>query len=73
MAIQEAELTSVGAYREIAEQGHQRLEAECQKLCSTSSDKFPFVLCCVFVLSLRLAVNQLSFHRIAHEGALRSA
>ena len=43
-----------------------------QKLCSTCSSKSPSVLHYVFVLSLRLAVNQLSFLRIAHEGALRS-
>ena len=71
-AIQETKLTSAGAAREMAEQGHQCLEAECQKLRSTCSGKFPSILHYAFVLSSRLAVNQLFFLRITHEGALRS-
>ena len=72
MTIQETELTLASAAQEMAEQGCQRLEAECQKLRSTCSGKFPSVLHYVYVLSSHLAVNQLSFLRIAHEGALRS-
>jgi len=35
MAVQETECTMVDAALNVAEQGHQRLEAECQSLCST--------------------------------------
>ena len=57
ISIQEAGLTSASAAWEMAEQGRQCLEAECYKLRSTCSGKFPFVLHYVFVLLLRLAVN----------------
>ena len=59
LAIQEMELTSVGAALEEVKQGHQRLEAECQKLCSTCSGKFSSILRRTFVLLLYLVMNQL--------------
>jgi chromosome segregation ATPase len=41
MAVQETELISTGAARDMAEQGHQHLEAECQKLRSACSSESP--------------------------------
>jgi exonuclease III len=57
MAIQETKLASASAAWEMAEQGHQHLEAKCQKLCSTCSGKPPSVSHRFFFLSLCLAVN----------------
>lgn len=41
MAVQETKLASASAAWEMTEQGHQHLEAKCQKLCSTCSGKPP--------------------------------
>lgn len=48
-----------GAARDKAEQGHQCLEAEYQKLCSACGDEFPSSLHYAFILLLCLVVNQL--------------
>jgi len=50
LATQEIELTSVGAAWNEAEQGHQRLEAEFQKLRFACGSEFSSVLHCAFVL-----------------------
>jgi hypothetical protein len=39
MTVQEIELILAGASRDMAKQGCQHLEAECQKLCSACGDK----------------------------------
>ena len=61
LAVQETELTSVGAAQNEAEQGCQRLEAECQKLCSACGGESPSTLHCAFALLLCLVMNQLFF------------
>jgi hypothetical protein len=48
MAVQETELASAGVAQEMAKQGRQHLEAECQKLRSTCSSKSPSILHHVF-------------------------
>ena len=70
MVVQETEFILAGAARDMAEQGCQHLEAECQKLPSTYSGESSSILHYVSILSSCLIVNQLSLYRVAHKGAL---
>jgi hypothetical protein len=72
MAAQETELISAGAAREVAEQGHQRLEAESQKLRSAYNGEFLSTLHYVSVLPSHLVTNPLFLYRVAHMGTLGS-
>jgi hypothetical protein len=57
MAAQEIELIVAGAARAAAEQGRQRLEAECQRLRSSCSGESLMTLCCASILSMCPIVN----------------
>ena len=61
LAVQETELTSAGATRNMAEHGRRHLKAECQRLRSDYSDGSPSIPHRVSVFSLCLVVNQLFF------------
>ena len=58
LAVQETDLILAGAAQNEAEQGRQRLDAECQKLHAACGGEFSSILCYAFVL-LYLVVNQL--------------
>jgi hypothetical protein len=72
MAAQEIEFISAGTDREVAEQGHQCLEVESQKLRSACNGEFLSTLHYVSVLSSRLVTNPLFLYRVAHMGTLGS-
>ena len=72
MATQEIELISAGTTQEVAEQGHQCLEVESQKLRSTYNGEFLSTLYYVSVLRSLLVMNLLFLYRIAHKGTLKS-
>ena len=61
MAVVETERTMADATWNEAEQGHQRLEAKCQKLRSACGGQSPSTLHCAFTLLLCLVMNQLFF------------